>query len=328
MRGLAKDPEARWPSCAAFVDALATTLKEAPTPAIASTVRVARAATSNAVAPRVESAAATVAVAYPEPDAAPIPVAAPIGPARSQSHQPRNAIVGVALIVLLLLIGGLAYVLTHQPPAISLSSTSVMPGQQLVVNATHVPANQTGVVEILSQRYTFPFIAGSNGSVNLEITVPVDISLGDHIVRICWNGACHSPTVLHVVSGVAQATPAATSSPRVSPTAGPTSTPRATPTLSPNPSRHAISVYPSSQAVLMTVTVTGLHFSPFRGVSIALFDPYNAARPLLFWSATTGSDGRFQKSIVIPANASPGTARITACDTNRLCASTTITVTG
>jgi hypothetical protein len=78
----------------------------------------------------------------------------------------------------------------------------------------------------------------------------------------------------------------------------------------------------------MTVTVTGVHFSAFRGVSIALFDPSSSTRALQFWSVTTGADGRFQKSITIPATAKAGTARITACDTNRLCASTTITVIG
>jgi serine/threonine protein kinase len=306
MRGLAKDPEARWPSSAAFVEALGAALE------------------------RTEAVAPTVAVAYAEPDAAPIPAATPIASTRAgqQSHQRRNAILAAALIVLLLAAGGLAFVLTHQATTISLSSTSVMPGQQLVVSATHVPPNQTGVVQILSQPYNFPFVSGPNGDVNLEITVPADINLGDHIVRICWNSACHSPTVLHVVSGVAQvspgASPSAGASPTSRPSAAPTATPRASPTSSPNPTRQSISVSPKSQMILGNFTLTGVRFSAFRGISIQ-FQAANGAKT--YWSAKTGAQGSFQKSFMIPANATPGTARITACDTNRLCASTTITVT-
>ena len=86
MRGLAKDPEARWSSCAAFVDALAAALKEGPVQSIASTVRVAHAATSDTVPQRVESAATTVAAAYPEAGAAAMPaaIAAP-PPSQGQS---------------------------------------------------------------------------------------------------------------------------------------------------------------------------------------------------------------------------------------------------
>jgi hypothetical protein len=76
----------------------------------------------------------------------------------------------------------------------------------------------------------------------------------------------------------------------------------------------------------MTITVTGVHFSAFRGVSIELFDTANGMKT--YSSAATGAQGSFQKSIVIPAADSPGTARIIACDTNHLCASTTITVVG
>jgi hypothetical protein len=184
------------------------------------------------------------------------------------------------------------------------------------------------VVQILSQPYNFPFVAGPNGSVNLEVTVPADINVGDHIVRICWNGACHSPTVLHVVAGVAQATPSPNPNPSASPTASPsstpTATPRASPTFSPNPTRQSISVNPKSQMILGSFTLTGVRFSAFRGVSIQ-FEAANGAKT--YWSATTGAQGSFQKSFMIPANATIGTARITACDTNRLCASTTITVT-
>ena len=78
----------------------------------------------------------------------------------------------------------------------------------------------------------------------------------------------------------------------------------------------------------MAVTVTGVHFSAFRGISIELFDPANSSQPSKSYSASTGAQGSFARSIVIPALASPGTARITACDTNGHCASTTITVVG
>jgi hypothetical protein len=185
-----------------------------------------------------------------------------------------------------------------------------------------------GEIHLQSQLYVFPFQADKDGVVSKEINVPFDIELGDHLVSVCWGGTCHVHATLTVVSGVSLATPSPTSSPSSSPSPSPSTTPRSTPTPSPFETRQAISANPSSQLVLMTVTVTGVHFSAFRGVSIALFDPSSSTRALQFWSVTTGADGRFQKSITIPATAKAGTARITACDTNRLCASTTITVIG
>ena len=85
--------------------------------------------------------------------------------------------------------------------------------------------------------------ADPDGNVALEMTVPSDIELGNHTVRICWAGTCHQQTPLRVVSGVGEvpsSTPVANSTPGTSPTAtrspgstplpGSTATPRSTPT--------------------------------------------------------------------------------------------------
>jgi hypothetical protein len=75
-----------------------------------------------------------------------------------------------------------------------------------------------------------------------------------------------------------------------------------------------------------TIYVSGAHFSSNRVVSIALFDPSISSLTLETWSAPTTSIGSFAMSITLPATALPGTARITACDTNRVCATAYLTV--
>lgn len=76
---------------------------------------------------------------------------------------------------------------------------------------------------------------------------------------------------------------------------------------------------------MTTVTVYGEYFSPFKGVSVLLFDP--ASKEVASTSAVVQLNGGFQASIKIPLLAPIGTATIKACDTNSLCAYTTISVT-
>src|SRR5260370_10745513 len=122
MRGLAKDPAARWDSCAAFVDALSSALRSGPAPAaaatmvmtpqVASTVPIA-AAVAERVATEPEPELATMATAYPSP-----PPGAP--PRRSRR---RSIIALIALGLILILAAGGAVAGSHPntpaPPSLS-----------------------------------------------------------------------------------------------------------------------------------------------------------------------------------------------------------------
>ena len=106
------------------------------------------------------------------------------------------------------------------------------------MTATHVPANQVGEIQLRSDVLSFPFRADPNGDVSLDMVLPSDVELGDHVVKICWDGSCHKDAALRVVSGLAEASPTAVAnsspSPSSAPTAGrspgPSQTPRSTPT--------------------------------------------------------------------------------------------------
>src|SRR5438309_3408649 len=239
MRGLAKDPDARWESSKAFVDALAAALSGAPAPAaaktmvmgpaVASTVPIARAAVAERVVapPQPE----TVAMAYPSPSGQ---QAAP--PAKRLRRINRRLMLGIAAILVLLLVLGLCEVALATTLAVNPSRAAR--GETVAVTATHVPANQVGEIQLWSVVHTYPFRADGSGNVSLQMTVPYDVALGDHIVKICWSNSCHKEAPLRVVSGVAeiQPTPAANQTPtpgvtpRPTPTAGSTSTPTAHPT--------------------------------------------------------------------------------------------------
>ena len=243
MRGLAKDPEARWPTCAAFVDALAAALAEAQLPAqpaLAAVERtvvmlpaVAATAPLTEVAPvataplPVRSRArpdATVAVAYQPPAA----------PATKPGPRKRIWVLGaVGLVVVLLLALGVCAAVNR--PTLKLSPTTAVPGQLVLVSATHVPANQVGEIRLQSQTVSFPYRADGSGVVSRWIKVPQDFELGDHTVSICWNASCHASQKLVIVSSVAEVIPgpSPTHSASASPSAGPGATPHATPTASP-----------------------------------------------------------------------------------------------
>jgi hypothetical protein len=104
----------------------------------------------------------------------------------------------------------------------------------VVVNATHLPANQNGEIQLLSTIHTFPFHANANGDVSLPILVPRSIGAGDHTLRLCWNASCRLSATLHVLAPVAFATPSPGATPSTAPGASPT--PSATPGHSPSPS--------------------------------------------------------------------------------------------
>src|SRR5207248_4857705 len=233
LRGLAKDPAARWNSCTEFVDALAAALNGAAMPAIdrtvvysprlASTVQLGGAAVAERVTAPPEPA--TVAMAYPSP-AAPAP----------QSRSRRRWIAGAAAILVLLLVLGVCAIVTRAT-TLTVNPSTAGRGESVRVTATNVPANQAGELQLFSIVHTFPFQANAKGDVALDMTVPRDVNLGDHVLKICWSNTCHQQTTLRVVAGVGEVlptpvgnqTPGAGPSPSGShsptPTAGSTSRP-------------------------------------------------------------------------------------------------------
>ncbi|HET9781204.1 MAG TPA: serine/threonine-protein kinase, partial [Candidatus Dormibacteraeota bacterium] len=105
MRGLSKDPTARWDSCSAFVDALSTALEPQPAvavgatmvmaPQVASTVPIGAAIGAAAVAERVlvapEAEVAPMATAYPSPP--------PVPPKRRRRSAPLFIALGLILLL-------------------------------------------------------------------------------------------------------------------------------------------------------------------------------------------------------------------------------------
>ena len=238
MRGLAKDPAARWESCTAFVDALAAALagKTHPgvartmvmAPAVASTVPLAAPVAVAAAAMPAQARAdavnpsATVALPYPAPAQT---------AAKKKSRKGLLAAIAAGVLVVLLVLGVL--LVASARPTLSLSASTVREGEIVVVNAGHLPASQNGEIQLLSAVHAFPFHASPSGDVSVSIRVPLNIGAGDHTVRLCWNASCRLSATLHVLEPVALATPSPGATPSGAPGTSPT--PGATPGHSPTP---------------------------------------------------------------------------------------------
>src|SRR5216683_1710129 len=257
LRGLAKDPNARWESCESLVAALTAALQSPasgadktivmrpPIPA-SSPVAVATAPTANApVLARTAvidaGAAATAAKTKPQaPAAADATVFAPLTQPEDKRRRRRTLFaIGAALLILLLLAGGVFVFEATLPPTLDVSPKVATFGEPVVVTATHVPRDQTGEIRLESVLHTFPFRADNSGKVSAEIAVPYDIATGEHFLRICWTGQCRAQTTLRVVAGVAEVSPlpggSPTSSPSSSPSPGSSPTSRPTSSTSPRP---------------------------------------------------------------------------------------------
>ena len=265
MRGLAKDPAARWESATEFVDALAAALAAQPAKALRRTMVIAhphspagsstRPATAPATALLIDPE--TVEVAYPSP---PPPAARP-----KRSHRGR-LLLGVGAVLLLLLLVGVCAVVT-QATTLEVSPSRTVPGGRVTVTATNVPANQVGEIQLLSTVQAYVFRADANGDVAQEIAIPSDIEPGIHHLRICWSGSCHKEVVLRVVSDVAPASPTpavspAVSSPSTSPTPSSSATPRGAPSIA------LVSVSAATRTAKGKTTVT---FSNFYAGSAVIY---------------------------------------------------------
>jgi hypothetical protein len=206
LRGLARDPRARWRSCTEMVDALA--------------------------------AALSAAGPAPEGDRPALVPRSPVqpGPAGPASGEPgrgrsrRLLALGGGLVVALLAVGAAVVWLDVQPPpvVIGLSSTTVRVGDSLVVTATNVPPSQAGAIELHSDPQRIgSFEADEHGSVSAEVVIPQDVTLGNHLVTLCWDDGCHGRAVITILRGdapsVTPGSPAAAAPPAAVPSgpAGP-----------------------------------------------------------------------------------------------------------
>src|SRR5438094_2363445 len=369
MRGLAKNPTERWPSCGAFVEALAAALAgepahlAAPTmvmaPPVARTKPVTRTKPVARTAVIEPEPPATVAGAYPSPPAAAFPELASAVQAHPKHTRRRVAIGVAALLILLLLLGVCAVV--AQATTLTVSPTRAARGATVRVTATHVPANQAGEVQLHSVDHTFPFQADSQGQVAIDMAVPEDVELGQHVVKICWNNTCHKDAMLRVVADAGEvlpspssggspgtspspgSSPSAGGSPRPSstptssrtsptpsstatPTSPPTSTPKSSPTPPPTNPPPSITVTPTTVHILTSrkITVTGTYWPPGSTVTINYIQSGLVTTKI--GNQNVQSDGSFSWTGNIPSFALPGSATIQVCS-GSVCKSFGITVT-
>jgi protein kinase-like protein len=257
MRGLAKDPAARWRTCDAFVTALAAALGAKATPEVERTIAMAQApaAERTIAAP---GAQASDLLFAPPPITAPPPVWGPAVAAKRRARRQRVALIVIAILAVLALIAGALSLVFGDlfKPTLALSSPTVEPGAILTVNASHLPANQVGLIELQSELYSFWFQADGQGSISQSINIPLDIGIGGHHVSLCWDASCPLQVDLTVVAvgTLPNSTPSSKSSPTAS--GGPT----------PNPqcpfSSAALSESPNPVRAGQNVMVSGTNFKP------------------------------------------------------------------
>jgi serine/threonine-protein kinase len=313
MRGLAKDPAARWPSCAAFVEALAAVLSgKSSDPGIVRTLPLTPAAVDSTVAlgkiiPAAPTSPSTVINPQAPPEVVPALVVPPdAAPAKKKRRFPTRLAVGAGVIAILVIFAVLVNVAANPETTLNLSSSSVAPGASLVITGSNAPANQAGEIQLTAtSTRTFPFQADANGDVAVTIVVPRDIGAGDHLVKMCWAGACHAQATLKVIVAVTTPTPSR----------GPT------PSVTPSPARALVA--PATVKVKTgTITVTGRNFTPAANVSVYFTQGQTST---LERNLPAASDGSFAVTFTIPSWAVVGPASVRACDS--ACAFSSISVT-
>jgi hypothetical protein len=286
MRGLAKDPAARWESCTGFVDALETALVvPAPNGAtmlmgspVASTVPVARPPARKRAAARFRPTTLVVPPPTSVEAVAPTVPGAAVSPPAARRRLGRRSLIGLAAALLLVLALGVCAIAANAT-TLSVNPSRVAPGGTVHVTASHVPANQAGEIQLHSVVHSYAFQADSSGKVAMDITVPNDIDAGTHAVKICWNNACYKDAALRVVIGTATlpspSSPASLSpTPSSSPTTRPTTSPTPAPTSQPTAQPPKSTPTPKASVTLNAVSQLGntsVTFHYFYGGSTKVF---------------------------------------------------------
>jgi serine/threonine protein kinase len=284
LRGLAKDPAARWPSCTAFVNALAAAVTN-----------------MEHATPQTVLGAPSLNSTVPLPSIDPIhPMSAP-PQAKRKSRRGLIAVIAGATLAVLLIGGGIGYAITNQKPTLVLSESVVRAGETVVVSASHVPPNQAGEIQLRSDLHTFGFQADGNGDLSDPILIPRGIGSGDHVVQLCWLGQCHASATLHVIE------------PAPSPTPSPNASPKPSPSPSPSPPARTLALSSSHIVVKTgTMTVKGLNFSPNKVATMTFTQGTTTNKTVA--TPTVGADGTFLQGYTIPSTAVVGPAQIRVCD--------------
>ena len=320
MRGLAKDPAARWETCTAFVDALSSALSR---PAREDT-RTLVAAPAASTLPMAAAAVGTTAVmdaANPDSIAVAYPSPPPPDPPRKQSHRLRWTLFTTAVLLALLAVAFAGYLVTRPTPVLILSSQTIRAGGTLTVSMSNLPSNQDGEVQLHSVVHAVAFRADSSGRATVYLRVPVETAPGPHTVYVCWAASCHGSTLLQVDAPLFPPTP--------SPSPGASSIPSPSPTAGTTPTTATTARYlalTSSKIKLLTgkMSVKGFHFTPLREVTLTFIQ--GTLTNVIVQRATTLSDGTFLTTYAIPPTAVTGSAYLRACDPNG-CAYASISVT-
>ncbi len=285
LRGLAKEPKSRWGSCEAFVNALAAALG----------AKIASPVERTIVAPPPVGGFDSPPLFAPPPATVPSPVWLGAGgdvAARRRTRMRRVMIAVLAALALIAIVVGVIGfgLFSSSPPALSLSSPTARPGDSLTVSASNLPANQNGEIQLLSVLHVFPFTADGGGNLVAEITLPLDIEVGDHTISLCWNNSCRAHTTLVVT--------AALPSPSPSPTA--------------TPARPSITLSAAIVKIGGLMTVSGRDFDSTRSATVAIFQSATS-HPLVSKPIAVRSNGTFVVTVRIPSSVHPGAAEIIAC---------------
>ena len=209
MRGLAKEPRARWGTCEAFVNALAAALGAKAPALVERTI---------AMAPPVDRIDSTLPFASP-PATVPSPLWPPAVEARRKSRRRRSVIGAVAGLALLAVIAGIVgYVLANSssspsprpspsqlsspvPSAeISVAPTTVKRLGDMIVSGQHFTAGKTATIDFIQTTDTLVATTsiGSDGSVVATIKIPAAALAGEASIRACSNdglGPCAYQTI-------------------------------------------------------------------------------------------------------------------------------------
>ncbi|HKW06529.1 MAG TPA: protein kinase [Candidatus Dormibacteraeota bacterium] len=306
MRGLAKDPAARWATASELVESLASALKPAPVGAVAATLVMAPQVASTVPL----SAAAVMTEPVQEETATPpFTTAYPSPPSKPPRVGPRRSTIalialGVILVLLAATLIGLSF-LTNKAVSVSVSPDTVTAGDTVVVRASHLPANQQGDVELWSDiARRVAFRADADGNVSITLDVPRDLVPGAHLIKVCWAGTCRASQTVNV-----------NAAPVPSPSPAPSATPSGSPASAPLVEVLQPSVKPGGSE-----SVGGRYFP---GTTVAVY--FVQGTTVIGLGTAQVSGGRFVTTVRIPSTAKTGSAAIRVCYTGG-CAFATISV--